>query len=391
MNMLVHPGRVRRHFAATMWLGASLVLAASLFAQGQSAAPQPAPAQTPATPQPQEPAPEPPPLPPPGQKLTSNQLDGLVAPIALYPDPLVSQVLVAATYPREVTQALQWLRQHPELKGQDLTKAAQEQAWDPSIQALVVFPNVMARLNHDKVWTTNLGNAFLAHQADVMRAIQRMRRAAKDAGKLATNARMRVVETTDSGETIIEVEPARPDVLFVPVYNPVWIWGPPLWYPYPRWFWGPAPIAPGVWFGFGGPVAFGAYFGPGWGGWGAWGWRPGWVANNVVVNNTFITRNNTTNVTNVSNTSVNTTNSAAGNSRNVSTASVWSHDPSHRQGVPYPNNTLAQQYHGTSVTQAAPRPAGATGPRSGGRAGAGQGRGPGRGAPPRPAARGGKR
>src|ERR1700680_4646125 len=169
------------------------------------------------------------------------------------------------------------------------------------------------------MWTTNLGNAFLAQQADVMRAVQRMRRAAKNAGKLATNARMRVVETTDSGEPIIEIGPAGPEVLFVPVYNPAWIWGPPLWYPYPRWFWGPPPVAAGVWFGFGGAVSIGAYFGPGWGGWGAWGWHPGWGNNNVVVNNTFITRNNTTNITNVNNTNVNNTNV---NNTNVNNTNV---------------------------------------------------------------------
>jgi hypothetical protein len=347
VNMLFRPRRVRNNLGVVVatWLLLSLVFGSQLYAQGQSAEPQPAPAQAPpATAQP----PEPPPLPPPGQPLTPNQLDGLVAPIALYPDPLISQILVAATYPREVTLALQWLRQHPDLKGQELTMAAQQQPWDPSIQALVVFPGVLQRLNQDKVWTTNLGNAFLAQQADVMRAVQRMRRAAKDAGKLATNGRMRVVETTDSGETIIEIVPARPDVLFVPVYNPAWIWGPPLWYPYPRWFWGPPPVAAGVWFGFGGAVSLGAYFGPAWGGWGAWGWHPGWVNNNVVVNNTFITRNNTTNITNVNNTSVNNTNNTNIN-RNVNNNAVWAHDPAHRQGVPYSNNTLAQRYHGTSA------------------------------------------
>ena len=368
----------RRYLGVAKWVVLALAIGPTQFAQTP-----PAPAQAPpATAPPAEPPP--PPLPPPGQNLTPSQLDGLVAPIALYPDPLISQILVAATYPREITQAMQWLRQNPELKGQDLTKAAQQQTWDPSIQALVVFPAVLRRLNQDKVWTTNLGNAFLAQQADVMKAIQRMRRAAKDAGKLASNGRMRVVETTDSGETVIEIVPARPDVLFVPVYNPVWIWGPPRWYPYPRWFWGAPPVAPGVWFGFGGAISIGAYFGPGWGGWGGWGWHPGWANNNVVVNNTFISNNfSTTNNTTVNNTSVNntsvnnntvnnnTTNNTNVSNRNINNrnlnntnvnsnntgsnnTTVWTHDPSHRQGVPYPNNALAQQYHGTSIAQARP-------------------------------------
>ena len=107
--------------------------------------------------------------------LTPEQLDSLVAPIALYPDELVSQILVACSYPLEVVQAYQWLQQHPELKGQDLTTAAQKQPWDPSVQALVAFPDVLKRLNQDVTWTTNLGNAFLANQAGVMDEVQRMR------------------------------------------------------------------------------------------------------------------------------------------------------------------------------------------------------------------------
>ena len=108
------------------------------------------------------------------QLLSANQLDNLVAPIALYPDPLISQVLVADTYPLELVQAQQWLQRHPELKGSALTEAAQEQDWDPSVQALLMFPDVMKRLNDDIEWTTSLGNAFLAQQADVMTAIQRV-------------------------------------------------------------------------------------------------------------------------------------------------------------------------------------------------------------------------
>src|SRR5579862_1464163 len=160
------------------WIGAACLLlfaAASAFAQPAGQAETPAP----------------PPLPPPGATLTDNQLDGLVAPIALYPDPLVSQVLVASTYPREITLATQFMNQHPDLKGKELADAAREQEWDPSIQALVMFPNVLRRLNQDRAWTTNLGNAFLAQQADVMQAIQRMRRAAKAAGKLSTSRQIK--------------------------------------------------------------------------------------------------------------------------------------------------------------------------------------------------------
>src|ERR1700723_1587437 len=132
----------------------------------------------------QQPAPPPPPLPPPGQALTPDQLDDLVAPIALYPDELVSQIMVASTYPLEVVEAAQFVQQNPTLKGPALTQAAQQQNWDPSVQALVLFPDVLKQLNSDVTWTTNLGNAFLAQQQDVMDAVQRMRLKAQQAGKL---------------------------------------------------------------------------------------------------------------------------------------------------------------------------------------------------------------
>ncbi len=107
--------------------------------------------------------------------LSPEQLDNLVAPIALYPDPLISQILVACTYPLELVQAYQWLQQNPDLNGPALTQAAQQQNWDPSVQALAIFPDLIKRLNQDITWTQNLGNAFLAQQGDVMDAVQRMR------------------------------------------------------------------------------------------------------------------------------------------------------------------------------------------------------------------------
>jgi hypothetical protein len=114
-----------------------------------------------------------------------NQLEGLVAPIALYPDPLISQILVASTYPLEVVEAYQWLQQNPGLTGPALTQAAGAQNWDPSVQALVVFPDVLRRLNEDVNWTTSLGNAFLNQEADVMAAIQQMRVSAQQNGRLS--------------------------------------------------------------------------------------------------------------------------------------------------------------------------------------------------------------
>jgi hypothetical protein len=284
-------------------------------------------------------APAPLPLPP-DQTLMPNQLNDLVAPIALYPDPLLSQVLVAATYPLEVVEAYQWLQRNPGLTGPALTQAAQEQNWDASVQALVVFPDVLKRMNDDITWTTNLGNSFLAQQQDVMDAVQRMRQTAQQAGALQSTPQETVATTTDNGQPSIEIQPAQPDVIYVPVYDPAWIWGPALWYPYPRWYWPPRTIlAPGLYFGFGSPIQVGLFFGAGWHGWRGWGWQPGWGTHTIVVNNTFIHEHNfsTTNI-----------------ERAHGTA-AWVHDPVHRGGVPYANSKLRQQYGDTVRRNVAPR------------------------------------
>jgi len=279
------------------------------------------------------------PPPPPDQTLTADQLNDLVAPIALYPDPLLSQVVVAATYPLEVVQAFQWLQKNPGRTGPALTQAAQEQNWDASIQALVVFPDVLRRLNDDITWTTNLGNAFLAQQQDVMDAVQRMRQSAQEAGKLASTPQQQVVTQNEGGRPYIEIVPADPEVIYVPVYDPVWIWGPPVWYPYPHWWW--PPRTGGLYFGFGGGINIGLFFGGGWHGWDGWGWHPGWGNRTVIVNNTFIHRYNfnTTNIINVRN------------------STVWAHDPVHREGVPYAKQDLREQYRANVRQNVAPRPA----------------------------------
>jgi hypothetical protein len=270
----------------------------------------------------------PPPPPPPGQALTPQQLDDLVAPIALYPDPLLSQILVASTYPLEVVQAFQWLQRNAGLTGPALTEAAQQQNWDPSVQALVVFPDVVKRLNDDVTWTTDLGNAFLAQQADVMDAVQRLRLQAQQAGKLQSTPQEVVTTADTGGPPAIEIEPADPAVMYVPVYNPVWIWGPPLYYPYPGWFWPPRPVG-GLYFGFGPGIGIGAFFGGGWGGWASWGWHPVWGGGTIIVNNTFIHRYNF--------------NSA--HLAQLHGTSAWQHDAFHRQGVPYASPALATRYN----------------------------------------------
>jgi hypothetical protein len=270
---------------------------------------------------------QPPALPPPGQTLTANQLNDLVAPIALYPDELVSQILVAATYPLEVVEANQWVEQNPKLIGPKLTEGAQKHDWDPSVQALVVFPDVMKLLVDDITWTTNLGNAFLAQQQDVMDAVQHMRQQAQQAGKLKSTPQENVV---DSGG-YVDIEPADPEVMYVPLYDPAWIWGPPLWYPYPAWIWPPRSILMGgLYFGFGGPIDMGLFFGGGWVGWSGWGWHPGWGGHTLIVNNGFIHRYNFN----------------ARGLASVRGTSQWAHDPEHRGGVPYANASLQQRYGG---------------------------------------------
>ena len=283
---------------------------------------------------------QPPPLPPPGQTLTPDQLDDLVAPIALYPDELLSQIMVAATYPLEVVEAYQWMQLNPGLAGPALTEAAQRQNWDPSIQALVLFPDVMKRLNDDVTWTTNLGNAFLAQQQDVMDAVQRMRQRAQQAGRLQSTPQLNV-QTTDEGVSRTSTSSLPiPDVMYVPVYDPVWIWGPPLWYPYPAWYWPPRSfLRGGMYFGFGGGINVGLFFGAGWHGWGDWGWHPGWRDRRVIVNNAFIHEHDF-------------------NARNLGSmhgTSVWAHNPEHRGGVPYANQGLRDQYRGNVRQAIAPR------------------------------------
>ncbi len=275
------------------------------------------------------PAPPPPEAPPPGQTLAPDQLEDLVAPIALYPDPLLSQILVAATYPLELVQASQWLARNQGLTGAALTQAAQSQNWDPSIQALVVFPNVVKQLNQDITWTTNLGNAFLSQQADVMDAVQRMRAKAQSAGKLASTPQQTVTSMppgSGPGPPVIEIQPADPQVIYVPTYDPFYIWGPPLYYPYASWYY------PHAYFGFGVGIPIGFYFGVGWGGWGGWGWHPGWGGHTIIVNNNFIHRYNFN----------------AGRGASLTGRSTWSHDAFHREGVPYSNSALSNRYGATA-------------------------------------------
>ncbi len=268
-------------------------------------------------------------------KIPNDQLDSLVAPIALYPDPLLSQTLVASTYPLEMIQLQQWLDKHKDLKGDALVAAVKKEKWDPSIQSMAALPDVVKQLAGNISWTTDLGNAFLAQQNDVMDAVQRMRAKANAAGNLKSNAQMKVETKVVETKTVVVIEQADPKVIYVPAYNPVVVYGPPV-YPYPPVYY-PPPVA-GAALAFGVGVAMGAA----WGGGGGWGYNCGWGHNdvNVNVNNNY----NKTNINNV----------------NKSGNNNWQHNPQHRGAAPYSNKATANQY-GAAARQ---QPAGAAGNRA---------------------------
>ncbi|HZS55568.1 MAG TPA: DUF3300 domain-containing protein, partial [Bryobacteraceae bacterium] len=175
-----------------------------------------------------------PPASPSGQtvKLSPDQLDSFVAPIALYPDPLLAQVLAASTYPIEIVLLQRWLEKNKNLKGKQLADAAEKEPWDPSVQALAAVPDVVKFLGDNIQWTTDLGNAFLAQQSEMMDAVQRMRRKALGKGNLQTTQQQTVETKVVENKTVVIIEPANPEVLYVPAYDPVAVYGAAV-YPYP--------------------------------------------------------------------------------------------------------------------------------------------------------------
>src|SRR3989440_7359366 len=165
-------------------------------------------------------------------KIPSDQLDSMVAPIALYPDPLLAQVLAASTYPLELVQLQEWLAKHKDLKDKALADAVQKESWDPSIQAMAGLPDVVKRLVDDIKWTAELGNAFLAQQSEVMDAVQRMRAKAKANGNLKSNEQMKVDTKVVESKSVVVIQQANPEVVYVPSYNPTVVYGAPV-YAYP--------------------------------------------------------------------------------------------------------------------------------------------------------------
>ena len=225
--------------------------------------------------------------PPQAARQSPEQLQQLVAPIALYPDALIAQILPAATYPEQIVEAGKWLEKHKEQTGEKQAKEVNKEHWDASVKALTQFPAVLANMNQNLAWTSELGDVYVNQQQDVTNAIQVMRQRAKAAGNLNTTTQ----QTVSTQNKTIVIQPTAPDVVYVPQYDPWLVYGYPLavfpgWYPYPGLFW----EGPGVYFGLSFGVGYFGGFGWGWNNWG-FDWRGG---GRVIYNhNTYISNSRT--------------------------------------------------------------------------------------------------
>lgn len=217
--------------------------------------------------------------------LTAEELDGLVAPIALYPDALVAQILGAATFPDEVSEADSWLKQNSNLTGQALMKVVDQQKWDPAVKALTQFPSVLANLAKNLGWTSTLGEASATQQEEVMSAIQRMRAKAYAAGNLKSGSQIKVVQ--EGPQTII-IQPANPQVVYVPTYNPAVIYGAPVATP----GYSSGDMAAAAILSFGAGIAVGSMISGGCCGWGWGGWGTSWHNNTIIYNRNVYVGNN---------------------------------------------------------------------------------------------------
>jgi len=256
-----------------------------------------------------------------------EELDQLAAPIALYPDSLVAQILMASTYPLEVVQAGRWVKTNQNLKGDALATALEKQDWDPSVKSLVNFPQVLDMMNEKLDWTQKMGDAFLAQQKDVMDTVQKLRLKAYGEGNLKTTEQQKVVVEEETKSIIIE--PASPEVVYVPTYNPTVVYGA---WPYPAYppyyYYPPGYVAGAALFSFGVGVAMGAAWGYAWGN---CNWRGGDV--DVDVNR---------------NTNINNNIDRSKHQNKVSTGEggkgSWKHNPEHRKGTSYRDQATAQKY-----------------------------------------------
>ena len=248
--------------------------------------------------------------------LKSEEIDQLVAPIALYPDTLLSQVIIASTYPLEVVEAERWVKNNKNLKSDALKKAVGQKKWDDAIKALTATPDVLAMMSDKLDWTQKLGDAVLAQQSDVMDAIQRLRQKAQANDKLKTTDQQKVATVQQSGKDYIVIEPAVPQTVYVPYYDPAVVYGQ---WPYPDYppYYFPSPgyitsgmLATGIAFATG--VAVGAWARTG--NW--WGGGFNWGNNNININNDI----------------------------DINKRKNWVHNPEHRHGVRYNNDNVKQKY-----------------------------------------------
>ena len=290
------------------------IVLACVVAGGLNSQPR---AQTPAQPQSQPAAAAP--VAQAEQPLSSAELDALVAPIALYPDTLLAQVLMASTYPLEVVQADRWVTANKKLKGDALKAAAEKQPWDVSVKSLVATPSVLEMMSQNLDWTQKLGDAVLAQQPDLMDGVQRMRTRAYDAKKLSSGSQQTVSVRQESGRQAITIESAQPDTVYVPYYDPAVVYGS---WPYPAYppYYFPAPgyIATGV---VATGLAFGAAYALGrWNNGNYWGGNVNWNNNNINIDRNRV--------------------------------SHWQHNPQHRHGVQYRNSNVQQRFAGNNDIRA---------------------------------------
>jgi len=255
---------------------------------------------------------------------SQQQLDQMVAPVALYPDPLLSQILMASTYPLEVVEAYRWQQSagNSGLKGDQLAAALEQQPWDPSVKSVVAFPQVLKTMNDNIQWTEQLGNAFLAQQPAVMDSVQHLRQQAQAAHNL--NSTPQQVVSNDGGQIVIE--PANPEVVYVPYYNPAVVYGPWPYAGYPPYYFSDVYYGPAV-FGFGvGIVVIGELWG-----WDHWNWRHHRID---IDEHRFSDLNR---------------------GRGPVGGGVWEHDPAHRGGVPYRDAATRAHFAATANSPEARR------------------------------------
>jgi hypothetical protein len=246
--------------------------------------------------------------------ISKDQLSQMLAPIALYPDALLAQVLMAATYPLEVVQAARWISANPALKGKALEDALQKQSWDPSVKALTAVPQVLKLMDQRIDWTQKLGDAFLAQRDDVMNTVQDLRARALATNQLKTTKEQKVVTKTVENKTVIIVEPTVPQTVYVPVYNPIVVYGAWAYPAYPPYAYYPPGYVVGGALAFTAGVAVGAAL---------WG-NCNWGRNEININVNQFNSYNRTNIK-VSN-------------------NTWQHNSVHRKGVPYKDPGVAQRY-----------------------------------------------